>query len=123
MMVIWGGLQSGISMYLGKVQHILQLVGYLNRHIQILGYNSKEKYLISITEIARLKLSGVVVVMMMIIIIRVEAVYNDIVLYDTSSITSGYSVLPINFSLITLTLHYSVTTTLAYFIFPWYNSP
>jgi len=60
--------------------------------------------------------------MMIIIIIRVEAVYNDIILSDTSSITSGYSVLPINFSLITLILHYSVTKKLAYFPFLWYNS-
>jgi hypothetical protein len=44
---------------------------------------------------------------------RVEPGYNEIGLYDTSSITR-YSVVPINSSLLTTTLYSSVITTLVY---------
>jgi hypothetical protein len=43
----------------------------------------------------------------------VESGYNDIDLYYTSSITSD-SVVPINSSLLTITVYYSIITTLVY---------
>jgi hypothetical protein len=43
----------------------------------------------------------------------VEPGYNDIGLYDTSSIASDIDV-PINSSLLTVTLYFSVITTLVY---------
>jgi len=43
-----------------------------------------------------------------------EPGYNDFGLYDTSPYSIRYPVLPINFSLLTATLHFSVITTLVY---------